>query len=615
MATDVELSGVLTEFARTMITDFPIQAILDRLVERIVEVLPVTAAGVTLISGGPRPRYVAASNRAALRFEQVQRDLGEGPCVEVYRTGQPVVVPDLSEDDRFARFAARASQEGLAGVFTFPLRHGGGQLGALDLYRDTPGALDDATMDAAQTLADVASAYLLNAQARTDLFASQALLRDNALHDGLTGLPNRVLLVERLEHALLRGRRSRRMLAVFFVDLDKFKEVNDVHGHQVGDEVLVAVAKRMRSLVRPGDTVARLSGDEFVIVCEDLDGTAEVGMIAERLDAELSRPFVVAGSELAISASVGIAFSGDDHIPEQVLHHADTAMYRAKRSGGARHEILDLRETREPSVQTDMAHDLGGARTRNELRLAYQPILTSAATGRAVGVEALLRWEHPNFGTLTPAMFLPRAERSGLITDIGRWVLQRACTDRALWAADIGTATVGMSLNVSAHQLMTPGFAATVAKVLGETNTDPGSLTLEVTEEAFIQDGRRALIVLSHLKDIGVSLALDDFGTGYSSLSHLRHFPIDMVKMDPSLVADITTNMTSHAIVAAVIELAHSMRMTVTAEGIETGEQHRVLDALGCDTVQGHHFARPMPIEDLCEWIRNTMTQPDRSAR
>jgi diguanylate cyclase (GGDEF)-like protein len=259
MATE-QLADVLGEFARTMVTNFPIQGILDHLVKRIVDIMPVTAAGVTLISPGLEPRYVAASDRSALRYEKLQSELGEGPCLAAYHSGDAVAVPDLTKDDRFPRFAPRAIDAGLAAVFTFPLNHEDVRLGALDLYRDARGVLSTRSMGMAQTLADVAAAYLINAQARSDLQDSSDQSREAALHDALTGLPNRALMLERLEHAFQRGRRSGHTTAVFFLDLDEFKAVNDTYGHKIGDELLVAVAERLAAVLRPGDSLARLSG-------------------------------------------------------------------------------------------------------------------------------------------------------------------------------------------------------------------------------------------------------------------------------------------------------------------------------------------------------------------
>lgn len=304
-----QLSEVLSEFARTMVTDFPIQAILDRLTERIVDIMPVSAAGVSLISPGVQPRYIAASNSGVLRFEQLQTELGEGPCLTAYNDRAAVSVPDLRDEDRFPRFAPLALEAGLAAVFAFPLHHGDRQLGALDLYRDTPGPLSAEAMTVAQTLADVAAAYLINAQARADLQQASDRSLEVALHDGLTGLPNRVLMLQRLENAMLRSRRSGLTSAVLFLDIDRFKAVNDVFGHLVGDELLVAVAKRLAEVLRPGDTLARPSGDEFVVICEDLSTPAQVDRIVERLNAALAPPFVLSGVEVEVTASVGTALT------------------------------------------------------------------------------------------------------------------------------------------------------------------------------------------------------------------------------------------------------------------------------------------------------------------
>jgi diguanylate cyclase (GGDEF)-like protein len=599
MANEQQLSDVLSEFARTLVTDFPIQGILDHLAQRIVDVLPITAAGVTLISPGMAPRYVAASDESALRFEELQTELGEGPCLAAYSTGEAIAVPDLRKDSRFPKFGPRALEAGLVAVFTFPLRSGTEQLGALDLYRDTPGPLDAATMAAAQTLADVAAAYLLNAQARADLRASSEQSRETALHDALTGLPNRILFLERLDHAVRRARRSGEVAAVLYLDLDHFKQVNDLYGHDTGDHLLVAVAGRLTAVLRPGDTLARMSGDEFVILCEDLDAPSQADAIAARVDAAVAAPLNLSGTEIDITASVGIAFSGPgEELSQQLLLDADTAMYQAKRKGGSRHQIIDLREQHVTDQRASLEHDLHGATARGELRTEYQPIVDTR-DGRITGVEALVRWAHPSRGLVPPTVLVPLAEHSGLITEIGLWVLERACADRRGWHNARQNTEPTISVNVSPHQLMSPDYAATVAAVLSHTDTVPKLVTLEVTESVFVQDSERALVVLSELKHLGVRLALDDFGTGYSSLNYLKRFPIDIVKIDQAFVADLAHDAASHAIVRAVVELAHELGMTVVAEGVETVEQHERLSSLGCDSCQGYYFARPMHADDL----------------
>jgi diguanylate cyclase (GGDEF)-like protein len=610
MPSEQQLSSVLSEFAHTLVTDFPIQTILDHLVGRIVDVLPITAAGVTLISSELDPRYVAASDGAAMRYEELQTELGEGPCLMAYRTGEAVAVPDLRDDDRFPNFTTRALEAGLGAVFTFPLHDGMARLGALDLYRDTPGMLNANAMDAAQTLADVASAYLLNAQARVDLRDSLDKSRESALHDALTGLPNRVLLLERLDHAIRRAWRSGTRAAVLFADLDRFKLVNDLYGHSAGDELLVAVADRLALALRPGDTLARLSGDEFVILCEDLDEPATVAAIASRIVDTIAAPFDLGAIEVEVTASVGIAFSGPaDQLSEQILHDADTAMYQAKRSGGGQHQIVDLREQGRTATRTGLEHDLHGALGREEFRVEYQPFVTTG-DGRISGAEALLRWDHPFSGSVDPESFIPLAEQAGLITDIGGWILDRACRDRLGWQEDLQTEEFMMSVNVSAHQLMSPDFTAAVTTVLDLADTDPELVTLEVTESVFVQDTDRALVVLSELKDLGVTLALDDFGTGYSSLTYLKRFPIDIVKIDRGFVADLEHDRASHSIIFAIVELAHLLGMTVVAEGVETLGQFERLAALGCDFCQGFYFARPMSADDIHTLVRGPVGDP-----
>jgi diguanylate cyclase (GGDEF)-like protein len=600
----VDLSDVLTEFARTMLTDFPIQGILHRLVKRIVDVMPVTAAGVTLISAELEPRYVAASNESALRFEELQTELGEGPCLAAYHTGEAVSVPDLRRMEWFPNFSPRALDSGLAAVFSFPLHHADLQLGALDLYRDRPGPLSPESMAAAQTLADVASAYVISAQARADLQTSSDQARDAALHDSLTGLPNRALMLQRLEHARRRGGRSGKTSALFFLDLDRFKVVNDTYGHHVGNELLVAVAERLTTVLRPGDSLARLASDEFVILCEDLDDPVQAGAIAVRFDTALAEPFPLADVEMSITASIGIAFTSRGvESPEELLHDADLAMYRTKRRRGGDHQAVDPNALYLVEDQDRLENALPGAAERGELHLAYQPIV-AAADGQLTGVEALLRWSLPSRGLVQPTLLIALAEQSGQIIDIGQWVLEQAWSDRRRWQLDRGD-DLSVSVNVSAHQLMSAGFADTVAAVLQSASTDPELLTLEVTESVFVHDGERALFVLNDLKDIGVKLALDDFGTGYSSLGYLRRFPMDSVKIDREFVANLGHDPASHTIVTAVIQLAHGLGMTVVCEGVETAEQHQALTALGCDSCQGFYFARPMPNSSVRELIEH----------
>jgi diguanylate cyclase (GGDEF)-like protein len=605
MATDREITGVLSEFARTLVTDFPIQGILDHLVKRIVEIMPVTGAGVTLIAGDAPPRYVAASNAVALSYEKLQTELGDGPCLAAFRSGEAISVPDVDDDYRFPIFSRRAARMGMGAVFTFPLRGGEERQGALDLYRDAPGELDGPTMEVAQTLADVAAAYVMNAQARADLRDASDRFREDSLHDPLTRLPNRTLLSQRLEHAVLRTRRTGAKLAILFVDMDRFKDVNDTHGHRVGDELLVEIAARLTGLLRSGDTLARISGDEFVILCEDLVGPSVAEDLATRIGAALAEPFPLTHHELKMTASVGIAFSGPGiDVPDQILQDADIAMYQAKGKGGAGHQIYDLREHALAKHQVESMRDLRGALSRGELWTAYQPIVRTH-DGTMVGAEALLRWSSPTSGLVDPVTLVSLAERSGLIGDIGRWVLEQACRDRKQWGAAGRAEELSVSVNVSARQLMSPDFAATVAEVLEDTDTDPRVVTLEVTETVLVEDVDRAFLVLEDLRRMGLSIALDDFGTGYSSLWYLRRFPVDVVKIDSGFVAELG-DPTARTIVSAVVDLAHVLGMGVVAEGVETIEQHATVAGMGCNSCQGFLFARPMPVDELTALVHRT---------
>jgi diguanylate cyclase (GGDEF)-like protein len=602
-------AAVLSDFARTLATDFPIQGILDHLVQRIVDVLPITAAGVTLIRPDENPQYIAASNADALRFEQMQTEFDEGPCVVAYRTAEAIAVPDLATDGRFGLFGPPAVAAGLAAVFTFPLRSARGRLGALDLYRDTPGELASEDLEAAQTLADVAAAYLLNAQARDEASSASDRFRHSALHDPLTGLPNRLLLQQRMEHAALRASRTHSLAAMLFADLDGFKQVNDTHGHQVGDQLLRAVAQRLTHLIRPGDTLCRYAGDEFVFLCEGVQTRSDAEQLAARVDAAFAHPFQLDGPlELTVTASIGMAFAGPgEDITERLLVEADTAMYQAKRQGGGAHQVIDLRRASTAAIRRDLETDLRAASDLGQLALAYQPIVRSTDS-LVTGLEALLRWCHPERGQVDADTVIRLAEGSGLIGTIGSWVLLQACRDHAAWPRD--GERLDLAVNVSPQQLMEPGFLSTVTSVVTRTGIAPTSLILEITEDVLIDDIDRATIVIDDLRTLGIRIALDDFGTGYSSLSYLRQLPIDIVKLDQSFIADIGRTPSGSAMISAVTDLAHLVGLTVVAEGVETQHQRDTVRAAGCELVQGYYFARPQPASVIAEQHDRYFTTP-----
>jgi diguanylate cyclase (GGDEF)-like protein len=590
---DKKLAQILVEFADTLGAEFSIQAILDHLVQRIVDMLPITGAGVMLMTEHDL-HFVAASNKVVRRIEALQNELQEGPCLEAYSGGEAVAIEDLSVDTRFPRFSPRALDAGLAAVFTFPIRMDSHRLGALDLYRDTSGGLEPEDMAAAQVLANVAAAYLFNAQARSEAAVSVEQLTHRSLHDPLTALPNRALLHELLDRAVARARRSRRMAAVLFVDLDGFKLVNDQYGHQLGDQLLIAVATRLTRVLRSGDTLARLSGDEFVILCEDLDTSSGAELVAKRIAATLGEPFELDGHTLAMTASVGLAFSGPgEDIPETLLRDADLAMYQAKLNGGGHHQVIDQSARLEADMRKHLERDVRAAVLRGQFQLAYQPII-AAESGGMLGVEALLRWEHPERGWVSPEIILPIAERTGMILPIGEWVLAQACRDLKAWQHLYGEAVPHVAVNVSGHQVVGPAFAETVAQVLAETGTDPAQVFLEVTESVFFEDAPRATAVLREIKELGVGLTMDDFGTGYSSLNYLRRFPFDVVKIDRSFIVDLTEDPATRAIVSAIIELGHVLDLTVVAEGVESRPQLDEVIDLGIDRAQGFYISHPL---------------------
>ena len=378
----------------------------------------------------------------------------------------------------------------------------------------------------------------------------------------------------------------------------------------------MAVAQRLTSVLRPGDSLARLSGDEFVILCEDLDESSQVDELTLRFNAALARPFCLSSTVVNVTASVGVAVTGPAcRAPEQLIRDADLAMYRTKRRRVGSHDVLDLPGLHLAGYQAGLAHNLPGAVERGECHVEYQPIVDTAA-GQLAGVEALLRWTHPARGPVSPTVLVPFAEQSGQITELGQWVLEQACRDHHRWQRQPGPG-IGISVNVSAHQLMGSGFTSTVGDILTSTSTDPGQVTLEITESVLVRDEQRALVVLSELKDIGVTLALDDFGTGYSSLGYLNTLPVDTIKIDQTFIATLTAEPRSQRIITAIIALAHSLGMNVISEGVETADQHRELTKLGSDSCQGFYFARPMPAEKLDAFIqhqdnRNASLEPER---
>jgi diguanylate cyclase (GGDEF)-like protein/PAS domain S-box-containing protein len=425
-------------------------------------------------------------------------------------------------------------------------------------------------------------------------------LQHQALHDVLTGLPNRALLLDRIVHAVTRSRREGGLTAVLFLDLDRFKAVNDTLGHDAGDQLLLAVTSRLQAAVRPGDTLARLGGDEFVVVGEGFTRRSDVASLATRLIQSVEKVFVIKGVETSIGTSIGVAISDSpDQDAEELLGDADMAMYRAKERGRGVFEMFDesMRQRLVERLATESA--LRTSIERNEFDAVYQPIV-SLADGRWTGAEALLRWRHPERGVLLPAEFMPVAEETGLIVTMGTRVLADACAQLVAWGGEpAGNRSLSVAVNVSVRQLQMGDLPAAVRRLAREIEFAPERLVLEITEGALMQDEETLLPTLAELRELGVGLALDDFGTGYSSLGRLSRMPVDRLKLDGSLVRDIDRAPSGSTLVAAAISMAHSLGLRVVAEGIETQTQLDTLTSLGCDEGQGFLLAPPMPAEDL----------------
>ncbi len=420
-------------------------------------------------------------------------------------------------------------------------------------------------------------------------------LSHQATHDSLTGLPNRVMLADRLEQALARVRRSEQMLGVLFIDLDRFKFVNDQYGHTAGDQLLIEAAQRIGEVVRETDTVARLGGDEFVVLLETADALRDTTDVAVRILSLLEAPFVLGDHEAFVSASIGIALSLDGtESSDDVLRNADTAMYRAKDSGRGHYELFDDAMQYWVSHRLETETALRRAILNDEFVLLYQPVV-DASTGAIASFEALIRWHRPGRGVIDPGEFIMIAEETGLMRDIGAWVLQEACREAARWAARWPERRIGIAVNVSSRQILGSAIVEVVTSALDDSGLDPTLLTLEITESTLIDDAVAAAALLTSLRDLGVKLALDDFGTGYSSLTYLRSFPISVIKVDKSFVQTIGTDRENTAIVAGVIALAKNLDLHVVAEGVETHEQLGTLVMLRCDFMQGYLFSRPQP--------------------
>jgi diguanylate cyclase (GGDEF)-like protein len=491
---------------------------------------------------------------------------------------------DVHPDDRSTvdrRLADVASSSGSEVAFEYRARHADGSWRTLEAIAKN--LLDDLAV----------GGVVVNYRDVTERKVLEEQLRHQAFHDVLTGLANRSLFRDRLAHALARAVRGGRPTAVLYLDLDDFKAVNDRLGHAEGDRLLVAVGERLRSSTRDGDTVARLGGDEFAIIVEESD-PAEAAVTAGRILEAVARPFDLGERQVAARASIGIAIRlADGGDADELLRWADIAMYAAKARGGNCHVTYEAQLYDATVDRMELKADLRLALERGELYVAYQPVV-ELETGAIIGSEALMRWRHPERGNIPPAEFIPLAEESGAILDLGRWILETACRQTRIWQEETGRAGFTISVNVSGRQMADPNLVDDVAHILSVTGLDPQCLILEITESVLVLNVEETVATFRALKALGLRLAIDDFGTGYSSLSYLRQFPVDILKVDRSFVASLDGGTDSIALVRSIVSLSSTLRLDTVAEGIETAEQRQVLRGLGAQHGQGHLFAHAM---------------------
>ncbi|WP_404378377.1 EAL domain-containing protein [Caenispirillum salinarum] len=437
----------------------------------------------------------------------------------------------------------------------------------------------------------------------TERKRAEERIRYLANYDTLTRLPNRVLFRDRLHQAVSHARRMQKALAVMFVDLDRFSRINDTLGHAAGDQLLSTMAERIQLVAEDADTVARIGGDEFAVIQSDLSNAEAAAVLAKKVVDAVGTTVDMDGHEIHLGANVGIAiFPQDGEDPDHLIKNADMAMYRAIRSETASYYFFSSEMNAEAQVRLGIEGDLRRAVERDELTLFYQPQI-SVATGRVIGVEALLRWQHPEQGMVSPARFIPVAEDSGLILPIGEWVMSEAMRQSRAWLDD-GLPPITMAINISAVQFRQDGIIDRIKALIAEHQVDPTSIEMELTESMLMQDARQAIELLTDLSDLGIQLAIDDFGTGYSSLSYLKQFPVDKLKVDQSFVRHITTDANDAVIARATINLGHSLGLRVVAEGVEDLETYAYLRAENCDVAQGYYFGRPMPADQIADLLR-----------
>jgi diguanylate cyclase (GGDEF)-like protein/PAS domain S-box-containing protein len=597
------------EIARLLLSDSDAASVIERALQTICTHLSWSCATLWKVHLDGRARCTGAwhadGDPELEAFVRMSRTLEYRPDEDSLGTawtlGQPVRVNLAAGGKEYTRDAL-ARQCGLSVGLIVPMASAGPCM-ALEFFSRDPHAADADALDSLRVISLQIAQYEQRKQAEHDLLHL-------ARHDPLTGLLNRAALQGELSAAISRSKRRQKRFAVMFIDLDRFKHINDTLGHGIGDAMLKTCAERLRSRLRAEDLVARFGGDEFVLVLENLSCAADAATVAQKMLACCTEPFVIEGQELHVGSSVGISVYPEDGTDaETLLKNADLAMYRAKDSGRGTYRFYDPRMYVGSSERLMLEGALRRAVERGELELHYQPKMALKDT-RVVGMEALLRWRHPALGMISPAQFIPIAEETGLIEEMGKWALEQACIQTRAWQQQ-GLPPVQIAVNLSPRQLDSFNLVETVAAVLQSSGLPPSMLELEITESAMMKNTDHAVALMQKLRDMGVCLAIDDFGTGYSSLSYLTRFPLSTVKIDRSFINDLSHSKDAQALVDGIIKLAHSLRMKVVAEGVETQEQLDYLAARRCDQIQGFWLCKPVPAEEAASFLgRPLRSQP-----
>jgi diguanylate cyclase (GGDEF)-like protein len=582
----------LSAIQRAITRRAPLQQVLDTITDGARELIGDEVV-VLRMRDAEDPEMVLLASHCGIS-EEAAAMYWRMPADSAGAAGQAMLLDDLVVINDYQRYAIDMPTD-LTAAMAAPVHENGEVVGGLAVATRRPDRIyGKADQEVLLAFAEHVSLAV------TDAKTVEAMYQ--AFHDSLTGLASRHLFLDRLAYGLACAERDRTALALLFIDLDRFKAVNDSLGHAAGDALLVEVADRMRASLRASDTAARFGGDEFAVLLHNVTEASQATVVADRILQALREPFRLAGKEVFIDSSIGIVYSADGPSDgEALIQRADLAMYEAKRNGKGRYEVFEPSMEALRRTNLELETDLRRAVVNNEFTLRYQPIVV-LRTGAVTGVEALVRWQHPTRGLIPPMEFIPLAEETGLIVPIGRWVLREACRQAGRWNRErTGETPLTVSVNLSARQLQQPDLGAVVAEALHDSGLDPSCLVLEITESLLIRDPEDSASRLRELKALGVRLAVDDFGTGYSSLSYLHRFPVDILKIDKSFVDEIARGPEAAALTHGIVRLGQTLQLAMVAEGVEDAEQRSELDATGCELAQGYYFAKPLEEGEIDE--------------